>query len=87
LNLPLGATDLIQPGAMINILGEPNSSGLANYPGMEDLLAESGVYIHIYGKEKVKGFRKMGHFTITAPTISELKEKAERLKNSIYAVG
>jgi 5-(carboxyamino)imidazole ribonucleotide synthase len=86
LNLPLGATDLIQPGAMINILGEPNSSGLANYPGMEDLLAEPGVYVHIYGKEKVKEFRKMGHFTITAPTISELKEKAERLKNTIKAI-
>ena len=87
LNLPLGATDLIQPGAMINILGEPNSSGLANYPGMEDLLAEPGVYIHIYGKEKVKGFRKMGHFTITAPTVEDLKQKAERLKNTIKAVG
>lgn len=87
LNLPLGATDLIQPGAMINILGEPNSSGLANYPGMEDLLAEPGVYIHIYGKEKVKGFRKMGHFTITAPTVKDLKLKAERLKNTIKAVG
>jgi 5-(carboxyamino)imidazole ribonucleotide synthase len=87
LNLPLGATDLIQPGAMINILGEPNSSGLANYAGMEDLLAEPGVYIHIYGKEKVKGFRKMGHFTITAPTVEDLKQKAERLKNTIKAVG
>jgi 5-(carboxyamino)imidazole ribonucleotide synthase len=86
LNLPLGATDLIQPGAMINILGEPNSSGLAYYPGMEDLLAEPGVYIHIYGKEKVKGFRKMGHFTITAPTVKDLKQKAERLKNSIKVI-
>jgi 5-(carboxyamino)imidazole ribonucleotide synthase len=86
LNLPLGATDLIQPGAMINILGEPNSSGLANYPGMEDLLAEPGVYIHIYGKEKVKGFRKMGHFTITAATVKDLKQKAERLKNSIKVI-
>jgi phosphoribosylaminoimidazole carboxylase (NCAIR synthetase) len=35
----------------------------------------------------VKGFRKMGHFTITASTISELKEKAERLKNTIKALG
>ena len=87
LNLPLGATDLIQPGAMINILGEPNSQGIAYYQGMEDLLAEPGIYVHIYGKEKVKEFRKMGHFTITAPTISELKEKAVRLKNTIKALG
>jgi 5-(carboxyamino)imidazole ribonucleotide synthase len=86
LNLPLGATNLIQPGAMINILGEPNSKGTAFYQGMEELLAEPGIYVHIYGKEKVKEFRKMGHFTITAPTISEVKEKAERLKNSIKAI-
>lgn len=86
LNLPLGATDLIQPGAMINILGEPNSNGTAYYKGLEDLLAEPGVYVHVYGKEKVKEFRKMGHFTIMATTISELKEKAERLKNSIKAI-
>ena len=86
-NLPLGATDLIQPGAMINILGEPNSNGTAYYQGMEVLLAEPGIYVHIYGKEKVKEFRKMGHFTITAPTVEDLKEKAERLKNSIKAIG
>jgi len=29
----------------------------------------------------------MGHFTITAFTISELKEKAEKLKNTIKALG
>ncbi len=87
LNLPLGATNLIQPGAMINILGEPNSQGTAFYQGMEDLLAEPGIYVHIYGKEKVKEFRKMGHFTITAPTISEVKDKAEKFKNTIKAVG
>lgn len=87
LNLPLGATDLIQPGAMINILGEPNSNGTAYYQGLEVLLAEPGVYVHIYGKEKVKEFRKMGHFTITAPTVEDLKQKAERLKNCIKAIG
>jgi 5-(carboxyamino)imidazole ribonucleotide synthase len=87
LNLPLGATDLIQPGAMINILGEPNSNGTAYYQGMEVLLSEPRIYVHIYGKEKVKEFRKMGHFTITAPTVEDLKQKAERLKNTIKAVG
>jgi 5-(carboxyamino)imidazole ribonucleotide synthase len=87
LNLPLGATELIQPGAMINILGEPNSSGLAYYPGMESLLSEPGVYIHIYGKEKVKGFRKMGHFTITADSVNELKVKALRYKKWIMSKG
>ncbi len=85
LNLPLGATDLIQPGAMINILGEPNSSGSAFYEGLEDLLAEPGVHIHIYGKEIVKEYRKMGHFTITGLNISEVKQKALRLKGNLKA--
>jgi len=86
LNLPLGATDLIQPGAMINILGEPNSVGTAFYEGFESLLAEPGVYVHIYGKEQVKEFRKMGHFTIMAPTIQEVKARALTLKGTLKAI-
>ncbi|MBM3186179.1 MAG: 5-(carboxyamino)imidazole ribonucleotide synthase [Bacteroidetes bacterium] len=85
LNLPLGATDLIQPGAMINILGEPNSSGSVFYDGLEKLLNESGVHVHIYGKETVKEFRKMGHFTITGLNLSEVKQKALRLKGNLKA--
>jgi 5-(carboxyamino)imidazole ribonucleotide synthase len=85
LNLPLGATDLIQPGAMLNILGEPNSDGTAYYEGLEELLAEPGVYVHIYGKEKVKEVRKMGHFTITAPTVQLVKKKALKLKDKLKA--
>jgi 5-(carboxyamino)imidazole ribonucleotide synthase len=86
LNLPLGSTDLIQPGAMINILGEPKSNGSVFYHGLEEILKEKGVYVHIYGKETVKEFRKMGHFTITCPTIQEVKSKALMLKKSLMAI-
>lgn len=86
LNLPLGATDLIQPGAMINILGEPKSNGSVFYDGLEEILKEQGVYVHIYGKETVKEYRKMGHFTITCPTIQEVKSKALTLKKSLMAI-
>ena len=86
LNLPLGATDLIQPGAMINILGEPKSNGSVFYAGLEEILKERGVYVHIYGKETVKEYRKMGHFTITCPTIQEVKSKALTLKKSLMAM-
>lgn len=85
LNLPLGSTDLVQPGAMINILGEQNAFGTAFYEGFENLLEESGVHIHIYGKETVKEFRKMGHFTITGSHLSEVKQKALRLKDRLKA--
>jgi 5-(carboxyamino)imidazole ribonucleotide synthase len=85
LNLPLGATDLIQPGAMINILGEPKSNGSVFYHGLEEILKEKGVYVHIYGKETVKEFRKMGHFTIMSPTIQEVKARALKLKDTLKA--
>lgn len=86
LNLPLGATNIIKPGAMINILGEPNSNGSVFYEGLEDLLSEPGVYVHIYGKEIIKEFRKMGHFTVTGLTIDEVKNKAFKLKKVLKAV-
>ena len=85
LNLPLGSTDLIQPGAMINILGEPKSNGSVFYHGLEEILKEKGVYVHIYGKETVKEFRKMGHFTIMSPTIQEVKARALKLKDTLKA--
>ena len=85
LNLPLGDTSLISCGAMLNILGEKGSNGAALYDGMEFLLNEPGVFVHIYGKEVVKSFRKMGHITLIAPTILELKQKVELIKGKLKA--
>ena len=85
LNLPLGDTSLISCGAMLNILGEKGSNGPALYDGMEFLLNEPGVFVHIYGKEVVKSFRKMGHITLIAPTILELKQKVALIKGKLKA--
>jgi 5-(carboxyamino)imidazole ribonucleotide synthase len=86
LGLPLGATTIIQAGAMINLLGEPNTDGIAHYEGLEDTLSLEGVYPHIYGKEKVKSFRKMGHVTVTGSDISEVMKKVETVKSIIRVV-
>ena len=85
LNLPLGDSSLINCGAMLNILGEKGSNGPALYAGMEFLLNQPGVYVHVYGKEVVKSFRKMGHVTLTAPTIFELKHKVGFIKGKLKA--
>ncbi|MFM7770616.1 MAG: 5-(carboxyamino)imidazole ribonucleotide synthase, partial [Bacteroidota bacterium] len=61
LNLPLGDTALRSAGVMINLLGEKGYSGKAVYAGLKDALNTSGVYVHLYGKEETKPFRKMGH--------------------------
>lgn len=63
-NLPLGATTARTNAVMINLLGEPRYEGLANYEGVEDVLAVEGVFVHLYGKKYTKPFRKMGHVCI-----------------------
>jgi len=86
LGLPLGSTKMIQAGAMLNLLGEPKTDGRANYKGLEDALAIEGVYPHIYGKEKVKSFRKMGHVTVTGEDLKSVMQKVENVKNLIRVV-
>lgn len=85
-NLPLGATDIIRSGAMLNILGANGYEGTAIYRGIEEVLKIPGTHIHLYGKEKTKFNRKMGHLTITGENISEVKETAVSLKGKIQVV-
>lgn len=62
-HLPLGSTELLQPTAMVNILGEDTLS--------PDVLAMSACHVHWYGKEKRAG-RKMGHINVRANRATEL---------------
>ncbi len=80
LGLPLGATDLIIPAAMVNVLGEEGYTGSAKYEGLNDLLSEPGVHIHLYGKKDTKPFRKMGHVTITDTDATQLETRARAIK-------
>ncbi|MCE7994078.1 MAG: 5-(carboxyamino)imidazole ribonucleotide synthase [Roseivirga sp.] len=77
LNLPLGATDISLPSAMVNLLGEAGFTGDAVYEGMNEVLATPGVHVHLYGKKVTKPFRKMGHVTIADHDINSLKEKVK----------
>lgn len=86
LNLPLGDTRTIQPGVMINLLGEKDFSGNAKYVGLEKAMEIPGVKAHIYGKEETKPFRKMGHVTIVAQTIEEAKATGRKVKEMIRVI-
>lgn len=85
-NLPLGNTEIILPGVMINLLGESGFEGDAVYEGMDELLAEKGVYIHLYGKATTKPFRKMGHLTVALPNLAEAKAKAYLAKTKMKII-
>jgi 5-(carboxyamino)imidazole ribonucleotide synthase len=86
LNLPLGDTGLIMPGAMLNVLGSPGHEGPAVYEGLEEVLSLPGVYVHLYGKSHTKPFRKMGHVTLLGKDLQEIKVKMEVVKNKVKCV-
>jgi 5-(carboxyamino)imidazole ribonucleotide synthase len=83
LGLPLGITDLTLPSVMVNILGADGYEGPARYEGIEEAMAQGGVYIHLYGKAVTKPFRKMGHATIVDGDIQKALAKARRVKELI----
>ena len=86
LNLPLGDTRIIQPGVMINLLGEKGYQGSVIYQGLEIAIAIPGVKPHIYGKSETKSFRKMGHITIVAPTLEEAKTNGRKVKELVKVI-
>lgn len=86
LDLPLGPTDLIRPGAMINLLGAEGHQGPAVYDGWADLLSIPEVYPHLYGKEETRPFRKMGHVTALGDTVAMARERAKRAKEAVRII-
>ncbi len=83
LDLPLGDTTLHSAGAMVNLIGEKSYEGPVYYEGLDEILALDGVHPHIYGKSITKPFRKMGHVTISAPKIEQVRLIAARVKTLI----
>ncbi|MEL7422895.1 MAG: 5-(carboxyamino)imidazole ribonucleotide synthase [Bacteroidota bacterium] len=87
LNLPLGSTELLQPALMLNILGAEGYQGATRYEGMEEVLAMPGVFVHLYGKQTMRPYRKMGHVTIMGKDRAELLSKADKVKKSLKCLG
>ncbi|MGB2128266.1 MAG: 5-(carboxyamino)imidazole ribonucleotide synthase [Flavicella sp.] len=86
LNLPLGATESMVAGVMVNLVGVEGFSGKVYYENMEQILTLPGVTPHIYGKKETRPFRKMGHVTIVDKDINKARTIAEKVKNSIRVI-
>ena len=86
LNMPLGSTGLRTPAVMINLLGEKGFEGKARYENIEEVLHTEGAYIHLYGKEDTKPFRKMGHITVCNSNLEEAKETARRFLREVRVI-
>lgn len=72
--LPLGATTLLSPVVMVNLLGD---LWQAHDPDWAALLADPGVKLHLYGKAEPRPGRKMGHFCCLGDAAAALREQAE----------
>jgi 5-(carboxyamino)imidazole ribonucleotide synthase len=86
LNLPLANTELHSAGAMLNLIGEKGHTGSVYYEGLEEILKLPGVHPHLYGKSQTKPFRKMGHVTISAAHMQEVRRLAQIVKETIRVV-
>jgi 5-(carboxyamino)imidazole ribonucleotide synthase len=71
-DLPLGSTEMLQPAAMANLLGDLWEGGEPNWAAA---LAFPDVKLHLYGKSAPRAGRKMGHLTALADSASEAKAR------------
>jgi 5-(carboxyamino)imidazole ribonucleotide synthase len=86
LGYPLGNTEAILPGAIVNLIGAEGSSGEAHYEGLEEVMQMDNVFVHIYGKAETKPGRKMGHVTILSREKQDLVYKAHKIKNTLKVI-
>jgi 5-(carboxyamino)imidazole ribonucleotide synthase len=70
--LPLGATDLLRPAAMANLLGDLWQGG---EPDWEAACRFPDVKLHLYGKATARPGRKMGHLTALAASAEEARQR------------
>ncbi len=76
-NQPLGATDLISPCAIANLLGD---LWLGKEPDWSAALEVPGVRLHLYEKHTPRAGRKMGHLSAVGATAEEALERVLKAK-------
>jgi 5-(carboxyamino)imidazole ribonucleotide synthase len=64
---------------MLNLLGDlwfPAGVTQEVPPPWEKVLALPGAHLHLYGKSSARAGRKMGHLTLTGPTLAGVRQAA-----------
>jgi 5-(carboxyamino)imidazole ribonucleotide synthase len=73
------------PAAMINLLGDLwfKSGDSPVSPDFSKISNQAGIYLHLYGKDKPKQGRKMGHITIVAENPTQLAETTSKIQGKL----
>jgi 5-(carboxyamino)imidazole ribonucleotide synthase len=72
--LPLVQPRQHSPAIMLNLLGDLWCDNVP--PAWDQVLALPGAHLHLYGKLKASKGRKMGHLTLTGPSVAEVQATA-----------
>lgn len=87
LGLPVPSIRFYGPSASRAIVVEGNTTQV-EFDNLEEVLAEEGVQLRIFGKPEIKGHRRMGVILATAETTEEALAKTarayEKLKVTVY---
>ena len=76
--LPLPQPRQHSPAIMLNLLGDLwlTAGKGETSPPWDRVLALPGIHLHLYGKLSARRGRKMGHLTVTAATVGEVRAVA-----------
>lgn len=77
LGLPVPSIRFYGPSASRAVVVEGDTDKI-EMDNLEEVLAEPGVQMRIFGKPEIKGHRRMGVILATADTLEEARAKAER---------
>ena len=81
-DLPLGETDIVQPAAIANLLGDLwlDEAGKAKQPSFDAALTVPGVRLHLYEKLRPRKGRKMGHLSAVGVSAGDAVERVLQAK-------
>ncbi len=80
--MPLGNPAQPVPAVMVNLLGDVWYTEV-NHPDWSPVLSHPRANLHLYGKKKALPGRKMGHFTVLAPTVEQAFAEARAIKEEL----
>lgn len=81
--MPLGSTEQRYPCVMANILGSGTVEGQYSFEGIEEVLGEDDIHLHLYGKQFTKKMKKIGHITVLDKSLEAAEKKAMRALKKI----
>lgn len=82
LGLPVPAIRFLGPSASMAIVVDGDTDTI-EMDHLEEVLAEPGVQIRIFGKPEIKGHRRMGVILATDETVEAAKAKAQRAYDAL----